>query len=170
MKKKPVLSKKIWSSEEEFQHYWNLLMRMKVKNLRFFPGKISKRKWASLQAMWHFRGEDWKTRGGGRYYKQKEIVKEGEIVEVKREIIPQKKPDISLLKNMPYKEYLQTKHWKKLRALTIIRANHKCQLCNSDGKLNVHHRSYENRGDFEREKRDLICLCELCHQKFHGIF
>lgn len=71
------------------------------------------------------------------------------------------------LKTMPYKEYLQTEHWQRLRQQTLRRQHFMCQLCNSRKKLHVHHRTYKNRG--EEQPWDLIVLCESCHRKFHEI-
>jgi hypothetical protein len=69
------------------------------------------------------------------------------------------------LANMPYREYLQTCEWHEKRAAARARAGERCQVCNSDGPLDVHHRTYEPRGD-EREE-DLIVLCRSCHDLFH---
>lgn len=76
--------------------------------------------------------------------------------------------DINDLKYMPYVEYLKTKHWKNVKKKTFIRAGHKCQLCSSKLNLNVHHNTYENRG--EERYEDLIVLCQKCHDKFHDKF
>lgn len=70
------------------------------------------------------------------------------------------------LHNMPYQEYLQTAHWKLLAEKVKRRAKWRCQLCNEQGTMHVHHRTYERRG-FEYLK-DLICLCSTCHYKFHN--
>ena len=67
---------------------------------------------------------------------------------------------------MPYKEYLETDHWKETRSKALKKANYKCELCNgSKDKLNVHHKTYERKGNELPE--DLIVLCENCHGKFH---
>jgi len=72
---------------------------------------------------------------------------------------------LSDLKTMPYKEYLQTDHWKAMRNRQLKLANYKCQLCSNKENLNVHHNTYENRG--EEKDEDLITLCKNCHGKFH---
>lgn len=69
------------------------------------------------------------------------------------------------LKTMPYKDYLQTEHWKATRMAMLKRANFRCQLCNTQGQLHVHHRTYIRRG--EENYGDLIVLCATCHQTFH---
>jgi len=69
------------------------------------------------------------------------------------------------LKTMPYGEYLQTDEWQETRRKALKRAQFKCQLCNSGGQLNVHHRTYERRG--EEDYTDLIVLCKNCHSKHH---
>ena len=73
--------------------------------------------------------------------------------------------ELERLKTMPYLDYLKSDHWKSLRSKMLNRASFSCQLCNSKGRLNVHHRTYERRGC--EEYSDLIVLCEHCHSKFH---
>jgi hypothetical protein len=72
---------------------------------------------------------------------------------------------VDQLKTMPYQEYLKTAHWKLLSEKVKRRAKYRCQLCNAEGVLNVHHRTYERRG--HEQLKDLICLCRQCHAKFH---
>lgn len=69
------------------------------------------------------------------------------------------------LQTMPYRDYLQTPEWQEARRQALKRAHYKCQLCNTEGRMNVHHRTYENRG--QERNTDLIVLCENCHAKFH---
>jgi len=70
------------------------------------------------------------------------------------------------LKTMPYYEYLQTPEWKQRRQRHLRSANYRCQVCNANGvSLNVHHRTYERRG--EEHYKDLIALCQGCHELFH---
>lgn len=70
------------------------------------------------------------------------------------------------LQKIPYQVYLKSKHWKKKREDALAKANHTCQLCNTQqGTLDVHHRTYKRRGWEQPE--DLIVLCRACHTKFH---
>lgn len=70
------------------------------------------------------------------------------------------------LRTMPYREYLQTPEWQERRKARLKAARYRCQVCNTkDQRLNVHHRTYERRG--EEYARDLIVLCEPCHHTFH---
>jgi 5-methylcytosine-specific restriction endonuclease McrA len=71
------------------------------------------------------------------------------------------------LRTMPYQEYLQTPEWKAIREKKLKESGFRCQLCNQSGELNVHHRTYERRGN--EELQDLIVLCRGCHETFHGI-
>lgn len=67
---------------------------------------------------------------------------------------------------MPYKQYLQSPEWQQRRKDQLRRANYRCQVCNySDTVLDVHHRTYERRGN--ENQRDLIVLCRNCHSIFH---
>jgi 5-methylcytosine-specific restriction endonuclease McrA len=79
----------------------------------------------------------------------------------------ERKTHIYELKTMPYREYLQTDEWKATRKQALKRAKFKCQLCGGGGQLNVHHNSYERRG--EELTADLIVLCADCHRKHHNI-
>ena len=63
-----------------------------------------------------------------------------------------------------YKQYLGTREWKERRKNAIGRAYGKCQLCNSEYRLEVHHRTYERVGK-ERDD-DLTVLCHDCHRRF----
>ena len=70
------------------------------------------------------------------------------------------------LKKMKYSDYLQTYHWHEVRVAALDRAKYRCQVCNrKDLTLNVHHRTYERRG--EELPEDVIVLCRECHELFH---
>lgn len=69
------------------------------------------------------------------------------------------------LKTIPYAEYLKTDHWQSVRKIALEHAGNKCEVCNSPRKLQVHHRTYENRG--KETLSDVIVLCAGCHGLFH---
>lgn len=69
------------------------------------------------------------------------------------------------LRYIPYEDYLKTEHWKQVRKYALAYARNRCQICNATGLVDVHHRSYENRGDERME--DVIVLCRDCHTTFH---
>jgi len=69
------------------------------------------------------------------------------------------------LRKIPYREYLQTEHWQKVRDYALERAEHRCQVCNASGELHTHHRTYDRRG--EEMPSDVIVLCAGCHKLFH---
>lgn len=66
-----------------------------------------------------------------------------------------------------YVAYLQSEHWKNLRAEVFILADHKCEAClKSDHPLTGHHIVY--RTPLESCVRsDVMCLCKYCHDLFH---
>ena len=72
---------------------------------------------------------------------------------------------VSGLRAMPYIEYLQTDHWHFTRRLALERAKGHCSVCNGTRSLEVHHRTYERRG--EELPEDLVVLCNGCHDLFH---
>ena len=71
------------------------------------------------------------------------------------------------LLEIPYSEYLKTSYWQGIRKTMLKIAQFRCQLCNKGGELHVHHRSYKNKGNRNKELQDLIVLCQECHAKFH---
>jgi hypothetical protein len=71
------------------------------------------------------------------------------------------------LKQMDYKPYLQTEEWERKRRDAVERARGVCEKCGSPDNLQVHHKTYERRG--EELPEDLIVLCSECHKKEHGL-
>lgn len=74
---------------------------------------------------------------------------------------------------MDYFDFLNTPYWDGIRNYKLKKAKYCCQLCGEKGKLNVHHKKYENHGREHLKKiadEDLIVLCQPCHEKFHDKF
>jgi hypothetical protein len=66
-----------------------------------------------------------------------------------------------------YREvYLRSDHWQEVRKAALERAGRRCQVCNGDKQLDVHHRTYERKG--REEPGDVTVLCRKCHETFHG--
>lgn len=73
-----------------------------------------------------------------------------------------------------YAEYLESPHWRRLRAIKLARSEHRCERCGELGvqfedtwyNLQVHHLTYERCPDNE-ELSDLEVLCTACHQQEH---
>jgi 5-methylcytosine-specific restriction endonuclease McrA len=74
--------------------------------------------------------------------------------------------EVLRLKSMPYRAYLSSSHWQRIRERVLTRAKFRCQVCYGSGILDVHHRTYENRG--EEHFADVIVLCRSCHELFHS--
>ena len=65
-----------------------------------------------------------------------------------------------------YKNYLLTEHWKNTKERFYkTKKNKSCKICDSKKRLNVHHKTYTNIG--KELMRDLVCLCESCHEDVH---
>jgi len=71
---------------------------------------------------------------------------------------------IALLRSLPYADYLRTSHWQAVRALAVRRALRTCQLCDAEGSLEIHHRTYVRLG--EERPEDLVAVCRPCHEVF----
>jgi len=68
---------------------------------------------------------------------------------------------------MNYQEYLLTPVWNELKKAALARADYRCQVCNSDNSLNIHHRKYP-RVLGKEPVSDLVVLCRNCHELFHS--
>lgn len=66
------------------------------------------------------------------------------------------------LNHLTYKEYLQSSHWIKIANKF---KKDKCEICNSDANLNLHHLSYKNMG--RETLKDVCTLCIRCHKSSH---
>ena len=70
---------------------------------------------------------------------------------------------------MKYSEQLKDPRWKEKARKIRARDGHKCTVCDSTQKLNVHHKRYVKGGmAWDVKDSDLITLCKNCHSKFHG--
>lgn len=71
-------------------------------------------------------------------------------------------------RSMPYKEYLRSPYWKRVKTNNIKNAGGRCTDCGSTRSiLEVHHLNYDHLG--EELNQFLVVLCRECHQKRHDI-
>lgn len=81
-----------------------------------------------------------------------------------------KSPDTeerNCLRALSYADYLGTAHWHFVRRRTLKQAGYRCQLCNAQVKLDVHHKTYERLGDEDPD--DTIAICRKCHRRHHRV-
>lgn len=64
-----------------------------------------------------------------------------------------------------YREYLKTKQWKFFRQQALDFYGRKCNKCESNLRLEVHHKHYKNLG--KEELKDVEILCKNCHRLHH---
>lgn len=69
------------------------------------------------------------------------------------------------LRQMRYHDYLRTPECMRKRYGALMRAGHRCQICNSNHSLRIHHRSYERLGC--ELLSDNLVMCSECHELFH---
>jgi hypothetical protein len=63
-----------------------------------------------------------------------------------------------------YKEYLKSDTWQRLRSERLKIDGYKCQRCGRPMDLQVHHLYYPIELGTEDPYRDLITLCDGCHE------
>lgn len=69
---------------------------------------------------------------------------------------------------MSYDDYLNSEHWRRLRARKFAEVGEACQECGDRASsLHVHHLTYARKG-YELLS-DLQVLCEDCHARTHGL-
>ena len=76
----------------------------------------------------------------------------------------------AVTKGIPWKKQYKNPKWKQKRLQILKRDNYTCMRCgDKDSILHVHHLKYKRGGYiWEVEDKDLITLCETCHEKEHG--
>lgn len=70
-------------------------------------------------------------------------------------------------RQIAYRDYLQTDHWKALRDSVVERDGGKCVVCDSADRIQVHHKRYRKRFE-DSLPGDLETLCRKCHGLEHG--
>lgn len=70
-----------------------------------------------------------------------------------------------------YSELLKDPRWQRRRLEILNRASFACEACGCDTRtLHVHHRVYRKGAlPWEYADRELIALCEECHEKEHQV-
>lgn len=70
-----------------------------------------------------------------------------------------------------YQEYLNSNHWKGIRAEYYKRRTRNyCYVCKTTENLNIHHRYYKVKDMnilFNERWHDLFTLCRGCHKLWH---
>jgi hypothetical protein len=72
----------------------------------------------------------------------------------------------ALQRKEEYAEYLSSPQWRDKRKAVIARENGICQGCRIAKIDEVHHLTYDNRGD--ELLFQLVGLCKTCHRKAHN--
>lgn len=72
------------------------------------------------------------------------------------------------LKRMHYSMFLKSSYWFAVSQVAKSRAGMRCQVCNENDRIEVHHRTYDTHGKEHLNMIDLVVLCWNCHGLFHG--
>ena len=91
------------------------------------------------------------------------------VAEYQRVCKATRQSEIKTLKAMPYDTFLTTIYWCAIRNYVLWLHDYMCSECESTKNLNVHHRTYDHRGEDHNHLDDLVALCKDCHAKEHGI-
>lgn len=65
-----------------------------------------------------------------------------------------------------YTTYLKSKERKLKREEIFSKKWKTCELCKSEEKIHVHHKTYENL--YNENLEDLMVLCSTCHRQIHN--
>ena len=75
-------------------------------------------------------------------------------------------PEVFRAKLLKEMNKYSEKHWQQIRLKALERDNYKCTLCDSNLNLEVHHKTYKNKGN--ERLNEIITLCRKCHKKIHS--
>jgi len=76
---------------------------------------------------------------------------------------------IEHIKGLDYYDFLKTPYWKAIAWEVKRLAGFKCLFCASNERLVAHHRDYSFHGNEIDNIKQLVCLCNDCHEKHHDI-
>jgi 5-methylcytosine-specific restriction endonuclease McrA len=72
------------------------------------------------------------------------------------------------LRGLPYERFLQTRYWYAIRLKVRSDRKDRCEICKEKClEPQVHHRTYEHRGEEYSRLEDLRLLCDRCHSTVH---
>lgn len=74
----------------------------------------------------------------------------------------------SAIKRLDYPTFLETAYWFAVSTKAKSAAGMRCQVCNGQDRIQVHHRTYATHGYEHLHMNDLTVLDENCHGLFHG--
>ena len=66
--------------------------------------------------------------------------------------------------DVQYYDYIRSPEWREKAVSAKARAGHRCQVCNQQGQLDAHHRSYSRLG--RETPADITVLCRACHSLY----
>lgn len=84
----------------------------------------------------------------------------------RKRISREKKKQATDERRQAYDDYLNSSKWRAFRLEALNHFGNRCGLCDADGTLDLHHKTYKN---FMNETfADVIPLCRKCHKRHHG--
>lgn len=83
----------------------------------------------------------------------------------KRRSVSFSRPPRPPLNKAKYKQYLKSKKWAEKKFELFSLRGEKCERCQSEIDLQVHHKNY--RTIFNEDLEDLEILCSKCHKAEH---
>lgn len=66
-----------------------------------------------------------------------------------------------------YSDYINSKHWKEYKNNVYKNKKNCCEICGSEKRLIVHHKTYERLG--EEKILDTMIVCAKCHDAIHKL-
>ena len=75
----------------------------------------------------------------------------------------------SYVDNKPdHKKYITSSIWKNKKEEILKLKGNKCIICGNNEVINIHHLNYNFLGhEEENEYKDVVVLCQSCHEKLH---
>lgn len=131
------LNLKIWKNQEEFDYYYNILVKLQKKKYRNFPEPINIQKWGSIIATFRW------------WVKKKKPKKAKQSVKEYRTYILS--PEWKNKRNEFIKKSLNTCEC--------------CKIVFKSKDLCLHHHNYKRV--WKEKDTDLAIVCLICHHKIH---
>ena len=120
----------------------------------------------------HYKAQDFKTNKGEDFRCMEVMCNayNGSFVFKNKKKVDKDNFNVLSFEHSPYKEQLLDRRWRLFREFAIVARGGMCENCGSKKNLVIHHPQYKNGYNaWDYSVKDVVCLCDTCHSKLHGI-
>jgi len=85
------------------------------------------------------------------------------------ELLHYDQDEVNHLASLKYPDFLKSDYWKVFATNFKFERRYRCYQCGYSKRTEIHHLSYDFRGQEIIFPHSVVCLCSLCHQQAHDL-